>query len=397
MHRKELTAVYIAGLLQGIVLVAFPATSGLLTSSDAFSLSAAQYGMLFLPQSVLSIIASLLSARVSQWLSLKATYYLGLAANTLAMTCFASSALFMHEMHVAYPMLLSATAFLGIGFGLTVPTLNTVAELLRPKKVDTVVLVLNALLGTGTVLAPVLGSLFTGYGIWWGLPLLLVASLLPLMLGSKFLTFPEEDSSPQTTSAPLPKRTFLFMAAAVLYGYVETLNGNWAAIYMREVQAAPMHLQSLALTLFWALVTIGRVFFASASRILPRKVVYQWLPIVVAFAFVLLGILPRHSPYQGLVTFGLAGFGCSALLPLTISFGGVQLASISRSVAGMVVAFYLLGYGIASYVPGYLVEHTAYNLSTIFAWSALVAVLLAVLALLINQGSVNHLTQGKNP
>ena len=41
----------------------------------------------------------------------------------------------------------------------------------RPK-VDRAVLVLNALLGLGTALAPIFIAIFVGLGIWWGLPLL---------------------------------------------------------------------------------------------------------------------------------------------------------------------------------------------------------------------------------
>jgi MFS family permease len=50
----------------------------------------------------------------------------------------------------AYPLLLIATAFLGAGFGLTVPVLNTYLAAFRPDRADKAVLVLNALLGLGT-------------------------------------------------------------------------------------------------------------------------------------------------------------------------------------------------------------------------------------------------------
>ncbi len=48
---------------------------------------------------------------------------------------------------IAYPMLLVAMAFLGAGFGLTVPVLNTYASVFHPASIDRSVLVLNALLG----------------------------------------------------------------------------------------------------------------------------------------------------------------------------------------------------------------------------------------------------------
>jgi MFS family permease len=51
--------------------------------------------------------------------------------------------------------MLGSTALMGIGFGLTVPALTTLATALYPNKVDAAVLALNALLGVGTALAPV--------------------------------------------------------------------------------------------------------------------------------------------------------------------------------------------------------------------------------------------------
>jgi hypothetical protein len=45
-------------------------------------------------------------------------------------------------------------------------------------------LTLNALLGLGTVLAPVFVAVFDGLGFWWGLPLLSLLLLVALLLAS---------------------------------------------------------------------------------------------------------------------------------------------------------------------------------------------------------------------
>ena len=68
-------------------------------------------------------------------------------------------------------MLLRRDDSLGIGFGLTVPALNNLAASFFPAAADRAVLYLNALLGLGTALAPVLVAVFLGIGLWWGLPL----------------------------------------------------------------------------------------------------------------------------------------------------------------------------------------------------------------------------------
>ena len=51
-----------------------------------------------------------------------------------------------------------------------------------------------------------------------------------------------------------------------------------------------------------------------------------------------IALLPSGAPALGVIAFGLAGLGCSALLPLTISFGQERLLSMSSSVASGVIA-----------------------------------------------------------
>ena len=77
----------------------------------------------------------------------------------------------------AYPILLCATGALGFGFGCTVPALNTFAARLDPARQDRSVLTLNALLGTGTALAPLLIAVFLALGAWWLLPVLAAVAL----------------------------------------------------------------------------------------------------------------------------------------------------------------------------------------------------------------------------
>ncbi|MBS0655891.1 MAG: MFS transporter, partial [Verrucomicrobia bacterium] len=173
-----ITAIYLAGLLQGISLVAFPAASTIFTSPHQFGFSVAAYGSLFIPQALLSITFAALNPKICRSLGSKCTLFLGLFANLLAMALLALSSLYMGEPTTSYTILLIATGCLGIGFGLTVPVLNLLVALLYPKKVDSLVLVLNALLGVGTALAPIFFALFTALGFWWELPLLLVVALL---------------------------------------------------------------------------------------------------------------------------------------------------------------------------------------------------------------------------
>ena len=85
----------------------------------------------------------------------------------------------------------------------------------------------------------------------------------------------------------------------------------------------------------------------------------------------------------GVVAFGLAGLGCSALLPLTIGFGQRRLIAIAASAAGLIIAFYQLGYGIAAFGVGPLLEAAGIGLSTLYGATAVVALVMGVLAIVV--------------
>src|SRR4029079_12552810 len=123
--RTETRVVNAAGAAQGIVLVTFPAASTIFTSPQEYDLSTTQYGLLCLPQVATAIAASLLGAWLARRFSAKRVYLAGLAAGLMAMCLLIVSTFFESDTSVAFPLLLAATAFLGVGFGLTVPALNT--------------------------------------------------------------------------------------------------------------------------------------------------------------------------------------------------------------------------------------------------------------------------------
>jgi predicted MFS family arabinose efflux permease len=133
---------------------------------------------------------------------------------------------------------------------------------------------------------------------------------------------------------------------------------------------------SIALTTFWAMVTVGRVLFAAIERSFPETNTYRVLPFVAAAAMGLLALLPSGAPTAGILAFGLAGLGCSALLPLTISFGQRELAAL----AGLLIAFYQMGYGLAAFGIGPLEEHAGLSLTTIFGAVAIVALVMGLLS-----------------
>src|SRR5215469_2297718 len=111
---SESLVINMAGLVQGIVLVTFPATSTIFTSSKYYSLSNSQYGSLFLPQVLLAVAGSLLGARLAQRITTKRVYLVGLAASLTAMAMLLVSALVKADQAIAYPLLPGVTFRIGL-------------------------------------------------------------------------------------------------------------------------------------------------------------------------------------------------------------------------------------------------------------------------------------------
>ena len=168
--RTEIGVVYVAGVVQGLALVTFPAASSIFTSPQGFGFDNTRYGAMFIPQVVLAILASGLAPKLAQRWSLRRVLLAGFAGDIVSMTLLAVSRLLLGAPDIAFGVLLVATAALGFGFGATVMALNTYAEAFFPAAVDRAVLVLNALLGVGTALAPVLVAAVLALGAWWLLP-----------------------------------------------------------------------------------------------------------------------------------------------------------------------------------------------------------------------------------
>jgi fucose permease len=184
-------------------------------------------------------------------------------------------------------------------------------------------------------------------------------------------------------NARFPARFWVFAAFALLYGICETLNGNWASVYMRTQLGASMALASLALTVFWATVTAGRVLFAALDKWCPARAVFRILPLVVTTAFIITACLPNDHPRLGIVAFAVAGLGCSALLPLVISFAQLELTGIAASVAGGLICIYQVGYGIAAFGVGPLENAAGLHPSTVYGGATAVALLMAMLSFVL--------------
>lgn len=377
--RFEIGLLYVIGVVQGLALVTFPAASAIFTSPGGFALSGTQYGAMFIPQVVLAILSAALGGSLASRLGLRAVLQLGLCANLVSMLLLAAAPLLMGSLS-AYIVLCLATGALGLGFGATTMSLNTLVQGFAGPRQDVAVLTLNALLGLGTALAPLLVTFFSWLGAWWVLPVLMSLSVAALLLAT--LRAPLRLPYDVTAAAGgLPARFWVYAAAVLLYGIAETLTGNWTALYLTTQRQVSPDNAAFALTAFWIMLTLGRILFAALARLLPVTVVYVGLPILLAIAFQL--VARADGAASAIAAFALVGVACSAILPLSLSFAGKEFAARSATMLGALIAFYQLGYGVAAFGGGPLVERVGLAYSTVFSLGSLVALALSAVALLV--------------
>lgn len=381
--RSEVGLIYMIGLVQGLALVTFPAASSIFTSSNGFGFGASRYGTMFVPQVVLAILASSLGSTLARRWTLKRVLQAGVGANLLAMTLLAASRVLIDRSDAAYGLLLVATGSLGFGFGATVMAMNTFVQKFSPGREDRSVLALNALLGAGTALAPLFVAIFIGAGVWWLMPVTVAIALAGLLLLSTRVPLDVADGAKEDVShrERLPRRFWLFAAAVFLYGIVETLNGNWSGPYLTGERGVSVRDASLALTAFWAMVTIGRVLFAALSSRISARWVYVGLPILLAAGFQMVSRAGGEA--GGIAAFGLAGLGCSAFFPLCISLSGQEFPKLAAAMSGGIIAFYQIGYGVAAFGVGPLRDFAGLSFQTIYSMGSAVAAAMFVIALVV--------------
>ena len=382
---------YVAAVVQGVALVTFPAVSAVLTSPAHYGFSKSEYGGMFVPQATTAVVASLLGVGLTRRLGGKRMLLWGLAADLAAMTLLFGSQFVAGQHALAYGLLLAATGFLGAGFGCVVPVVNTFTAAFFPTGVDAAILTLNALLGLGTALAPLFALLFVSFGFWWGLPVLVGAVALALLLFTWRLPLQEKTPASPGSAAGLspvrrsnvPARFWAYAAFALVYGICETMNANWASVYLSTDLQASTNLATLALTVFWVAVTGGRILFATTARWLSPRWTFRVLPCLLALAFAAVAAAPSAHAGLALAAFGVAGLGCSALLPLVISFAQTEMTSLEVAVAGGLIGCYQIGYGVAAFGVGPIQTWRHLTLGDLYGGMVAFALGLGLLAVIV--------------
>ncbi len=393
INKRKLTilVVYAAGFFTGMALIMFPAAGNIFKDPELYALSNTQYGALFIPMILLAIFSSSLSAGISRTKGTKTILLLGLIAIVISMAILSTSYAFLGTGNLPYILLLFAIASIGGGFGFTLSALNAYAFDLFQKRADSAVTALHAFLGIGQAGAPIALALFLSLGGWWWVPLAVIAALIILLVLS--VSLPMQLSSEEQRRAShvfrrhLPRRIWVFGTLALLYGISEATFGNWSPIFLHEEKGLSLAEASLALSVFWGMVTFGRVGLSVIALWMKTKILYVISPVLIGIAFLTIPLL--NGVFLNILGLALAGIACSYFFPLTISFASAEAPESASATSGLMVSSIMIGTGIGTFSVGAIRNSLDMPLSLIFMLSSfyvLITIGIAFYLVLLSKG-----------
>lgn len=344
-----LISIYLGGLLIGLVLVSFPASSGYLVQK--FGLTGEQYGSIYLPQLVLAIIGAIGGGTAVRYMSLKSMWVLSILCFFLSQASFIASAHVDSENVVK--MIMLATAFFGFGFGFGGGPVNGLAAMAFPKHSNSAITALHVTAGLGLTLGPLVFSKAIENGNWSVVPYsLAIASLLVFVI-SALTRLPKQPEETQKVTARHPSKSayfWLIMLVAVFYALAEGTFSNWAVLYAQETKLLSTAIAGLALSAFWGALTVGRLVTTFALvKIEPIKI-WLLLPPLMALALFLLPLTSGST--QVVLAFAFAGLACSSFFPLMVAVTSEPFPTEISYIGSMLTAALMFGVGIGSYVIG---------------------------------------------
>ena len=370
--------VFMVGLLQGLILVSFPALSSVLKT--ALSLSDTAYGALFLPQVALTAVGAIVGGVLAKRLGLPTLLRLSLIANGLSQLALLSGVGMGGKS--GFALVAFGSSLLGMGFGLSAAPLNRYPVVFFPNKPDSALTALHTLIGAGLALGAWMVGLLVEMDRWHAFPVGLAGLALCLLLLSLAFRFPADDTEipKEVETAKLMRASafWLLFAAAVVYAFCEGLFSNWAVIFLQEDKQISPQNAGAALSAFWAALALGRLLTSWLVSRLSASVVWLSFPLLMAGAFLCLPAI--DSAIAGIVTYSFAGLSCSGFFPLTVGRASSRFPQQAALVSSLMVAALMLGVGLGSFALGSL--RSLLPLATIFQMAVSLPVLVGVLGIM---------------
>ncbi len=245
----------------------------------------------------------------------------------------------------------------GVGFGALAVSPNVVVAVLNPVNTGAALNILNVFFGVGAILGPQVANFafsqndYTlAYRLAGGLALLLCLPLLAVSVHTHTVPAETSGKSPKRRGVPW---LALLPFAALLFVYVgsESGFGSWISTQMEHVALSTAATGTVATSLFWGGLTVGRALASLALRRLTSYQVLSGTVVIMGFGAALILVGGRNE-FIGLGCAFLVGLGCGPVFPTTFTVASGLYPEARGAVSGLLIAVGSVGGAILPWLQG---------------------------------------------
>lgn len=249
-------AVYGAAGLEGALVVTFFVAVQLLLNRDYFSLSAVQYGAVYVPLLGAAVLAALFAVKGSRAAARGRVLRLGLTLSAVGRAALISAVLgVVRDAAVFFPVLVIAGALTGAGFAFVYSAATAFELDIDPARPERPVLRLTVTVAAGMIAGPLLQIGLVEAGVWWAFPVIaIVLTVLLIAVSSQSRLGPDaarscalRDPAKRVTS-----RVRAYMAVAFLAAAAVVICLAWSQVGLIGRETAEIGPRALGLGAFWA-------------------------------------------------------------------------------------------------------------------------------------------------
>lgn len=246
--------------------------------------------------------------------------------------------------------------------------------------------ILHFYFGIGALIGPVVASWLISMEMWKYSYLIVATLSLAIALGMVRMKC-ENDESLSTFGWITLFRYPVFIAGAVMVasyiGFEMSIN-SWLVTFLKQKSSFSMNRASEALSLFWIMMTLGRIIFGYLTIRIDRLYLLTSSLIFVAIFF---GLLIRYSEFYFLdwILVGSIGFFLSAIMPLIVSLLNDHSPIGEKDANVYIMIFMGIGIMIFPYLIGSISE--TYNLKNSLTFLIILPIILFILSFVIQKRS----------
>jgi hypothetical protein len=337
--------IYTAVGLQGAVVVTFFVAIQLLLNRHYFSLSAAQFGAVYVPVFATAVLAALFAAWGSRAVARGRVFRLGLTLSAVGRAAVIPTILgAVRHGAVFFPDLVIVGALTGAGFALVYSAATAFELDIDPGAPERHLLRLTLTLAAGMAAGPLLQISLVEAGLWWVLPLIFtVLAVLLIAFGSQSRLGPDAARSCvlRHPAKRVPGRVKAYMPVAFLTVAAVVICVAWSQARMIGVDPDGIGTRALGLGAFWAALT---VLAAAAISAIDLRAPWRRTATLGLFALpalvTVVGLAIGRAETTVIGICLLAAVACAALLPPASQLTQQQLLALPLTVGAGIVAIY---------------------------------------------------------